>query len=209
MAQRQRSTTRPTATTAQCAFLFPSAFTAHTLQRNAPKPGNARSFRPSRTAPRCRGQGFGKPPAQPEAKLNTRSWAEKYKSYVKRNGELLCAMAWEGYETLGRGAVFANYDDAARSVAMVDRGGKDMQSTTPSFYVDRDKLVEMNDKEQLAQMKHILHRIAVYNPQTQFVVVFEADGTQGADIVTPNHAPSEVWARTRKDGGKMFDWNKK
>lgn len=33
-------------------------------------------------------------------------------AYVKRTGQYLCSMSWEGYEGMGRGAIFANYDDA-------------------------------------------------------------------------------------------------
>lgn len=34
------------------------------------------------------------------------------KAYIKRTGQYLCSMSWEGYEEMGRGAIFANYDDA-------------------------------------------------------------------------------------------------
>lgn len=142
---------------------------------------------------RCTAAGFG-------AKQTSRSWAEKYKAYVNRNGEMLCAMAWEGYERLGRGAVFANDDIEASSVAVMRPGG--MENARASFYVDRDKLIERNENDMVPQMKPILNRIAKYDPNTQFVVVFEADGTQGADIVTPNMAPSEVWARSWVGNGK-------
>lgn len=133
-------------------------------------------------------------------KRDTASWATKYKAYVKRNGEMLCAMAWEGYERLGRGAVFANYDDNAASVAVLRPGSREMESARPSFYVDRAQLVKRGGD--VEQMKPILQRIARYDPRSQFVVVFEADGTQGADIVTPNMLPAEVWTRSMMGGKK-------
>lgn len=34
------------------------------------------------------------------------------KAYIKRTGQYLCSMSWEGHEEMGRGAIFANYDDA-------------------------------------------------------------------------------------------------
>lgn len=122
-------------------------------------------------------------------------------AYIRRNGEVLCAMAWEGYERLGRGAVFANYDADAQSVAVVGKGAKAVRSGIPSFYVDRARLVTENEKS-LDKMKPILDRIDEYDPDKQFVVVFEAFGTQGADIVTPNQLPSEVWARTQQQREK-------
>ena len=142
--------------------------------------------------PVCSARGFG----AANLPQDTARWEENYKAYVKRNGELLCAMAWEGYETLGRGAVFANYDGNPDTLAMLDVNGKTVKSAMPSFYISKEKLMEQTDPS-APNLAPIVSRISTYDPQRQFVVIFESDGTQGADIVTPNQAPSEVWARTR------------
>lgn len=188
-----------------------SAASALPLRGTTSRPSHCRA---RRRPPTCLARGFAPqpPPTPPSGAPRARTdaspagWADKYEAYVARNGELLCAMAWEGYEKLGRGAVFTNYDSASANVGFASAPGGAAQPATPSFYVDRDQLLAKNARDDIPQMAPILSRIADYDPQTQFVVVFEADGTQGADIVTPNQRPSDVWARTRKDGGKMFDW---
>lgn len=44
----------------------------------------------------------------------------KPQAYVKRTGQYLCSMSWEGYEEMGRGAIFANYDDAKKGDMLND-----------------------------------------------------------------------------------------
>lgn len=48
---------------------------------------------------------LGRVPVFPPVNLIT-------KAYIKRTGKYLCSMSWEGHEEMGRGAIFANYDDA-------------------------------------------------------------------------------------------------
>ncbi len=125
-------------------------------------------------------------------------WALAYKAYVRRNGEMLCAMAWEGFERLGRGAVFANYSTDQGNIGVAQPGSGEYTTGRPSFYVSRNQLVARNEAATIPQMAPILQRIASYDPYRQFVVVFESDGTQGADIVTPNQLPAEVWKRSKE-----------
>lgn len=43
-------------------------------------------------------------------------------AYIKRTGQYLCSMSWEGHEEMGRGAIFANYDDARKEGKLNDVG---------------------------------------------------------------------------------------
>jgi len=70
----------------------------------------------------------------------------------------------------------------------------------PSLYVELNQWMESSqeghtnavDEENLRQ---ILSRIKSYDPERQFVVVFQAAGIMGTDIVTPNIPPSQMAAR--------------
>jgi hypothetical protein len=44
------------------------------------------------------------------AKVPGGDWASEYKAYIKRNGAHLAALSWKGFESQGRGAIFAKYD---------------------------------------------------------------------------------------------------
>jgi len=101
---------------------------------------------------------------------------------------------------MGRGAVFANESVSSSNIGVAQPGktGK-IGTAMPSFYVSRDQLIERNEKNTIPQMAPILRRIGLYDPESQFVVVFETDGMQGADIVTPNQRPAVVWKRTKRE----------
>ena len=44
-------------------------------------------------------------------------------AYIKRTGQYLCSMSWEGHEEMGRGAIFANYDDTRAGGKLNDASG--------------------------------------------------------------------------------------
>lgn len=44
----------------------------------------------------------------------------RIQAYIKRTGQYLCSMSWEGHEEMGRGAIFANYDDARKEEKLND-----------------------------------------------------------------------------------------
>jgi len=146
-------------------------------------------------------KGFGKsrssadeiPQAQSAGQVGV--WQKEYKAFLKRNGKDICAMCYDGYRRLGRGAVFANYSEAMDKV----ESDIDLAQSVPSMYVPMDKLRESASRRpsQGGDMKHITDRVARYDPEKQFVVVFECNGVMGADIVTPNMEPQKVWDETR------------
>ena len=197
MAKRSRTT----------AFTSPSPLVAVYLSRSNPRV----RVSPQRQQIQCAStRGFGRDEniGDGSSVVSTEReapWALAYKSYVRRNGEMLCSMAWEGFDRLGRGAVFANYSVDHGNVGVARPGSGEFSTGTPSFYVSRDQLVARNDAKTIPQMAPILQRIASYDPYRQFVVVFESDGTQGADIVTPNQSPMEVWKRTKKSNADDDD----
>lgn len=122
-----------------------------------------------------------------------------YKS--QRNGAHLCAMSWRGYQAEGRGAILAKYEDKdmdqeGRTLSEVDR-----VSGVPSMYVSLARWMESGEaaKDGPAQaerqdLQQILDRVISYEPERAFVVVFQAHGLMGADIVTPNVSP-QTWRR--------------
>lgn len=120
-----------------------------------------------------------------------------YKS--QRNGAHLCAMSWRGYQAEGRGAILAKYEDKdmdqeGRTLSEVDR-----VSGVPSMYVSLARWMESGEaaKDGPAQaerqdLQQILDRVISYEPELAFVVVFQAHGLMGADIVTPNVSPPDM-----------------
>lgn len=65
---------------------------------------------------------------------------------------------------------------------------KGIKSSTPSVYVPLDKLLAENRGRE-EQLDPICSRMRDYDPDRQFVCVFETGGVQGADIVTPKRMP--------------------
>lgn len=93
----------------------------------------------------------------------------------------------------------ANYTDAGDWQAESD---VDRHESMASAYVPLAKLKVSDDPAQQANLRQITDRIRSYNPERQFVVVFESHGLMGADIVTPNMPPREVWKQARDDSGE-------
>lgn len=133
-------------------------------------------------------------------------WETEYLAYVKRNGAHLCALSWRGYQAEGRGGILAKYEAK-------DMGGQeeealsevDRLSGVPSMYVSLARWMESGDaakagpaQAERQDLQQILDRVVSYDPEKAFVVVFQAHGVMGADIVTPNIGPPEMARRLMK-----------
>ncbi|CAM9283172.1 unnamed protein product [Ascophyllum nodosum] len=146
-------------------------------------------------------KGFEETPVADSGSGGVADWEKEYKAYIKRTGQYLCSMSWEGHEEMGRGAIFANYDDARA-------GGKlneaDKLGGIPSMYVPLTEFESMKMAEKAGEendLDQILKRVKSYRPQEEFVVVFQAEGVMGADVVRPNVSPPEMAKHvTRSDG---------
>ena len=128
-------------------------------------------------------------------------WEREYKAYLRRNGEVLCAMSYAGFRQGGRGAVFADYSPRTAEDDTADLEG------IPSVYVTKDQLLKKGQGNELGKrdqkgMDHILSRVDRYDPEKEFVVVFTAQGVMGADVVTPTIPPREVWKKSKGADGK-------
>jgi len=138
----------------------------------------------------------------PSARVSRGEWEVEYKDYIKRNGMQLCAMAWEGYEKMGPGAVFCNYsvqgaDDEQRSATLLTQQG-DAAEALISMYVPEGKLTEGGvQDDEAGDIDQVLSRIREYSPEREFVVCFETGGIMGADVVRPSVPPPEV-ARAKR-----------
>ena len=116
-------------------------------------------------------------------------WEAAYKEWIKANGAKLTVSAWRGFEAMGRGAITFRQPGKLPS-------GK-MEYEEPHSYIKEDVYRSMwqsggGSEGELADLGSILNRIELYDPQKQFVAVFEAHGIMGADIVTPNIPPKEM-----------------
>lgn len=58
----------------------------------------------------------------PNQRFVVRIYYSYIQAYIKRTGRYLCSMSWEGHEEMGRGAIFANYDDARKEGKLDDVG---------------------------------------------------------------------------------------
>lgn len=120
------------------------------------------------------------------------TWEDAYKAYLLRSGEAACILAMDGFDAQGRGAVFVvDRPETAGSVGVVGADGL-VQDGIATVFVSLDEL-QRRDSTVHEQMEPIVSRMRLYNPVTQFVIVFEiqsrSGGLQGADIVTPKSMP--------------------
>ena len=106
------------------------------------------------------------------------SWRGEYKAFVNKHGLTLCGNSWKGFEALGRGAIYANHDARPPASTYVPLG-RWLDSLALS--ADDPSTVEA-----------VIEYIRGYDPETQFVVVFQCGGVLGADVVCPNMRPPEV-----------------
>ncbi|CAM9698757.1 unnamed protein product [Ectocarpus fasciculatus] len=191
------------------AFLLPPARavlaqreTAATARVMAAK-GFGKSVEPPSPAPAATGgeEGGGKAP-ESDGLTGVGSWEKEYKAYIKRTGQYLCSMSWEGHEEMGRGAIFANYDDARKEDKLNET---DKFGGIPSMYVPLTEFESMKAAGQEAgeedDLGQIVRRVKDYRPEREFVVVFQAAGVMGADIVRPNVSPPEMAKHVVKSDG--------
>ncbi|CAN0295713.1 unnamed protein product [Ectocarpus sp. 12 AP-2014] len=191
------------------AFLLPPARaglaqreTAATAMVMAAK-GFGKSVEPPSPAPATTGgqEGGGKAPGS-EGLSGVGSWEKEYKAYIKRTGQYLCSMSWEGHQEMGRGAIFANYDDARKEDKLNET---DKFGGIPSMYVPLTEFESMKAAGQEAgeedDLGQIVRRVKDYRPEREFVVVFQAAGVMGADIVRPNVSPPEMAKHVVKSDG--------
>ncbi|CAM9691945.1 unnamed protein product [Scytosiphon promiscuus] len=153
---------------------------------------------PPSPSPATKGAAGGAPGGEGGVK----SWEKEYKAYIKRTGQYLCSMSWEGHEEMGRGAIFANYDDARKEGKLNETekfGG------IPSMYVPLTEFESMKAAGQEAgegdDLAQIVRRVKDYRPEREFVVVFQAAGVMGADIVRPSVSPPEMAKHVVKSDG--------
>ena len=106
------------------------------------------------------------------------SWRAEYKAFVNDHGLTLCGNSWKGFEALGRGAIYANHDARPPASTYVPLG-RWLDSLALS--ADDPSTVEA-----------VVEYIRGYDPEMQFVVVFQYGGVLGADVVCPNMRPPEV-----------------
>ena len=151
-----------------------------------------------------------------------RQWEKEYKAYLKRNGPQLCLMSWKGFQTMGRGAIFAKYDgipsplnndldidlketreekkknlNDEKDIDLLDKYSSipslyiEIEKWESNFMINKEERKTFTDQEQ-HDCEQVLHRILTYDPHNEFVVVFQAAGLMGADIVKPSIPPSKI-----------------
>lgn len=151
------------------------------------------------------------PPPSPEdhADAVRKEWEKEYKLYIKKNGAQLCAMAWRGFEKEGRGAIVSK-QKAPAVAAAAPEGLEAVEGVASAMYVPLSRW--MDGIEAAAQvdgdvgvqsgaLRLILERVRGYDPQTDFVVVFETPRLCGADIVHPSIAPPIMAERLLPEDG--------
>eukprot|EP00747_Dinoflagellata_sp_TGD_P182519 gnl/TRDRNA2_/TRDRNA2_36797_c0_seq1.p1 gnl/TRDRNA2_/TRDRNA2_36797_c0~~gnl/TRDRNA2_/TRDRNA2_36797_c0_seq1.p1 ORF type:complete len:309 (+),score=51.51 gnl/TRDRNA2_/TRDRNA2_36797_c0_seq1:79-1005(+) len=115
-------------------------------------------------------------------------WKVEYKGMIDRVGDTLAGMCWKGYQKLGRGALFANYDNRANP----ELGQDDASVMT---YVPLDKWqekFEIATEEEQDLLQGWIDNIEDYEPDTQYVVIFQSGRVMGSDIVEPETAPKRI-----------------
>ncbi|CAM9677668.1 unnamed protein product [Choristocarpus tenellus] len=101
-------------------------------------------------------------------------------------------MSWEGHEKMGRGAIFANYDDARKDLKAPNK--VEMLGGIPSMYVPLSEFESMQGakEDEANDLAQIINRVETYRPEKEFVVVFQAAGVMGTDVVKPSISPPEM-----------------
>lgn len=89
----------------------------------------------------------------------------------------MTGMAWQSFQQLGRGAIYAN---EGSSQALLYVTLSDWIKNKPTGFDD------------VAGLDEIVERIRSYDPEMQFVVVYESGGQMLADIVKPSIPPPQV-----------------
>jgi len=114
-------------------------------------------------------------------------WASSYKSHLSSHGATLTTLAYSGHLKSGRGAVLTK-----------------ITQNSPHAFLPRKEWtsnVVLSPDDSL-NLEEITDRIGRYDEQRSFVVVFEAHGIMGCDIVTPKESIKVIAEReiARRDG---------
>lgn len=121
-------------------------------------------------------------------------WEVAYKAYISRMGKYLTAMSWEGHSQMGRGAIYANIQ--AREPIKRGERAQTWQKFggIPTLYVplEQYQVKSANTEQESKDLQQIIARIENYNAEREFVVVLEAAGLMGTDVVRPSLSPPEM-----------------
>ncbi len=152
------------------------------------------------------------PSSLDESEAIRKEWETSYKAYVKKNGAQLCALAWRGYEKEGRGAIVAKQREQPKEETPVPEGVAAFEGVPSAMYVSLRQWKEGVEAAaaadgdiglQSAALRQILERVMNYDPQEDFVIVFETPRLCGADIVRPSVTPPIMAQRllSEEEGG--------
>jgi hypothetical protein len=140
-----------------------------------------------------------------------KEWERAYKAYVKKNGAQLCALAWRGYQKEGRGAIVAKQRaDQSMEEEEVPEGLAAFEGVPSAMYTPLRKWMEGLEAAaavdgdvglQSGALRQILERVMKYDPEEDFVMVFETPRLCGADIVRPSITPPIMAARLLPEEG--------
>ncbi|GMH79114.1 hypothetical protein TrLO_g13572 [Triparma laevis f. longispina] len=119
-------------------------------------------------------------------------WELAYKDHLKRVGPKITALAYDGYLAHGRGSLLCKAD--------LNNDGP-ANEALPNAYLPKVKWSESNplSSSDLLNLKEIHTRIASYDPEVQFVIVFQAHGLMGCDVVKPNIKPRIMAEKQREE----------
>lgn len=105
-------------------------------------------------------------------------WEHAYHGFIAKAGFRTCGAAWEGYCRLGRGAMYVTKDASSDGV----------RGFVPIARLSRS----LGENAATADLQEIVRRIDNYDPEKEFVVIFEADGITGVDVLKPALPPFKV-----------------
>lgn len=138
---------------------------------------------------------YGGSPGDPE--VQRMKWESQYKSYISEMGKYITGMSWKGYMEVGKGAIQANNQLKPNpKVTGKGRSSRPLDQAPSTKYVPityfESKLAEDNEHKDSTNINQIIARLDNYDPNREFVVVFEAAGLMGVDVVRPSIPPPEM-----------------
>eukprot|EP00472_Partenskyella_glossopodia_P006403 CAMPEP_0197525914 /NCGR_PEP_ID=MMETSP1318-20131121/15079_1 /TAXON_ID=552666 /ORGANISM="Partenskyella glossopodia, Strain RCC365" /LENGTH=275 /DNA_ID=CAMNT_0043079745 /DNA_START=32 /DNA_END=859 /DNA_ORIENTATION=+ len=140
-------------------------------------------------------------------------WRDRYRALITQCGQHLCALAYVGFAKCGKGALLINLDG---EVSVEDLGERFPGAVVPSEQIMRGLngiptvYVPFSDQDtaegdtvkaiksvepEIFQM--IDSKIDQYDPEKAFVIVLQAAGLTGVDIVQPSMPPKAVASQLR------------
>eukprot|EP00181_Compsopogon_caeruleus_P005850 CAMPEP_0184683020 /NCGR_PEP_ID=MMETSP0312-20130426/9655_1 /TAXON_ID=31354 /ORGANISM="Compsopogon coeruleus, Strain SAG 36.94" /LENGTH=190 /DNA_ID=CAMNT_0027135057 /DNA_START=111 /DNA_END=680 /DNA_ORIENTATION=- len=121
-------------------------------------------------------------------------WRDGFAQFVQQYGPEMESAASAGFQAEGPGAVFANFaaiSETAPQEAVADSADAGAVVVGPFFFMSLGNFRGMNqegldDPSGLGEnFRHIVRQMEAYDPETQFVVVFQHGGVVSCDIVQP------------------------